>query len=110
MHRICIFIFGLIVFSCKNNRQADNLNLSDQKSNTELVSKIDAVIQDYIDLDIFSGIVLVAEKGNITYHKAFGLANRENNTPNTLNAIFDIGSMNKTFTSIVVRQLIAEGK
>ena len=110
MHRICIFIFGLIVFSCKNNRQADNLNLSDQKSNTELVSKIDAVIQDYIDLDIFSGIVLVAEKGNITYHKAFGLANRENNTPNTLKTLFDIGSMNKTFTSIVVRQLIAEGK
>lgn len=110
MHRIYIFIFGLIVFSCKNNRQADNLNLSDQKSNTELVSKIDAVIQDYLDLDIFSGIVLVAEKGNITYHKAFGLANRENNTPNTLNTLFDIGSMNKTFTSIVVRQLIAEGK
>lgn len=76
----------------------------------EMSRNIDKLVKEYIDLGIFSGVVLVAETGNPIYHKAFGLADRENNIPNTVNTLFDIGSMNKTFTSIVVRQLIAEGK
>ena len=75
-----------------------------------LEPQIDALVQQYLDLDIFSGVVLVAENGKPVYHKAFGLANRETGEKNTLNTLFNIGSMNKTFTSIVIRQLAAEGK
>ncbi len=76
----------------------------------EIGTKTDALVKAYMDLDIFSGVVLIAEKGNPIYHKAFGLADREKNVPNTVNTLFDIGSMNKTFTAIVVKQLIEEGK
>jgi CubicO group peptidase (beta-lactamase class C family) len=78
---------------------------------TALISpKIDSLVQAYLDLDIFSGVVLVAEKGKPVYHKAFGLANRATQKVNTLNTKFDIGSMNKTFTKVVILQLLEEGK
>ena len=80
------------------------------KAKEEVITKSDSLVNEYIDLGIFSGVVLIAEKGVPFYHKAFGLADREKNIPNTVNTLFDIGSMNKTFTSIVIKQLIGEGK
>ncbi|TDQ33138.1 serine hydrolase [Zeaxanthinibacter enoshimensis] len=73
-------------------------------------SRVDSLVQAYVDLDIFSGVVLVADHGEAVYHKAFGLANREKNIPNTVDSRFDIGSMNKAFTKVAVLQLVSEGK
>ena len=91
-----------------------NYSISQEKSKiknpTQLESNIDALVKQYQDLDIFSGVVLVAEKGIPKYYKAFGLANREKNSPNTLSTKFDIGSMNKSFTKTLILQLMEEGK
>jgi len=91
-----------------------NVGFSQEKSkienSTQLESNIDALVKQYQDLDIFSGVVLVAEKGIPKYSKAFGLANREENVPNTLTTKFDIGSMNKSFTKTLILQLMEEGK
>jgi len=73
---------------------------------TQLESKVDALVKQYQDLDIFSGVVLVAEKGKPKYYKAFGMANREKKQANTLTTKFDIGSMNKSFTKTLILQLI----
>ena len=101
-----IFLASFQLVACSGQ-----INSTSAKLNKESVSqKTDELVKEYIDLGIFSGIVLVAEKGEPIYHKAFGLAEREKNVPNTLNTLFDIGSMNKTFTQIVVKQLITEGK
>lgn len=75
-----------------------------------ITQQTDKLVEKYINLDIFSGVVLIAENGTPIYQKAFGLANREKNIPNTLNTKFDIGSMNKTFTKVVIYQLVEEGK
>jgi CubicO group peptidase (beta-lactamase class C family) len=104
---ITLLFFTLV--SCKNN-ESTNSTASNLNQQTEFSTSIEETVKNYIDLDIFSGIVLVAEKGSIKFHKAYGLANRDSKTPNTLNTLFDIGSMNKTFTSIVVKQLVSEGK
>ena len=86
-------------------------NASPAVLNTEEIEpKVDALVKEYTSLDIFSGVVLIAEKGKPIYHKAFGLADREKNIPNTLETKFDIGSMNKTFTKVVILQLVEEGK
>lgn len=103
-----ILLLSLMIIGCKNKENKQEL--ANKEDSAELSKNIEAVVQDYIDLGIFSGIILVAEKGNIQFHKAYGLANRETKAPNTINTLFDIGSMNKTFTSIVVKQLVAEGK
>ncbi|MDH3592741.1 MAG: hypothetical protein OER88_12725, partial [Planctomycetota bacterium] len=36
---------------------------------SELGSKIDALIQPYVDIGDFSGVVLVAEKGEVLYER-----------------------------------------
>ena len=75
-----------------------------------LEMKVDNLIRDYAALDIFSGVVLIADNGRPIYQKAFGMADRSKKIKNTLNTKFDIGSMNKTFTDVVLLQLMDEGK
>ena len=58
----------------------------------------------------FNGSVLVAKKGNILYKKGFGMANYEwriNNAPDTK---FRVGSTTKSFTALLILQLVQEGK
>ena len=81
-----------------------------QSEQPTLEEQIDQLVTEYQALDLFSGVILLAEKGEPVYHKAFGLSNRDTERPNTTETLFDIGSMNKTFTSIVIKQLIGEGK
>lgn len=56
------------------------------------------------------GSILVARGGKILYQKAFGLANLEGNIPNTVNTIFEAGSVSKQFTAYSILLLNAEGK
>ena len=107
MNQLTILLLCFFYFTACQGQSADQSNvLSDPK----LESKVDELVKSYMDIDIFSGVVLIAEKGKPVYHKAFGLANREQNIPNTLNTHFDIGSMNKGFTKVIILQLINEGK
>ncbi len=108
--KVSFFIILITIISCKNNKTSQETTANNKQDTTELSTKIEKVVQNYLDLNIFSGIILVAEKGNIQFQKAYGLANRETNTVNSINTLFDIGSMNKTFTSIVIKQLASEGK
>jgi CubicO group peptidase (beta-lactamase class C family) len=60
--------------------------------------------------DWFSGAVLLARNGKPIFAKAYGFANREAKTPNTLDTRFRIGSMNKMFTAVATLQLVEAGK
>lgn len=100
----------LLLSACDQNQSAEHTAFDNEEQKTEFVSAIEPIIQDYISLEIFSGVVLVADNGQIIFHKAYGLADRETGKPNELNTLFDIGSMNKTFTRIVVKQLEEEGR
>jgi CubicO group peptidase (beta-lactamase class C family) len=71
---------------------------------------IAAIMQRRFNEGDFSGTVLVARDGKILYKNAFGYANREWNTANDLGTKFEIGSMTKQFTALLVLQLVNEGK
>src|SRR6267154_4927828 len=58
----------------------------------------------------FSGVVLVARSGVPTFERAYGMADREAGRANTVATSFNLGSINKFFTQIAVRQLAAAGK
>lgn len=75
-----------------------------------IANKTDALIQQYQALDIFSGTVLIAKNKEAIYYKAFGMADREKEIPNSLTSTFNIGSINKFFTKVVILQLVQEGK
>ncbi len=58
----------------------------------------------------FSGAVLVAERGQVIYQHAFGFANLEWRIPNDIATKFEIGSMTKQFTALLVLRLVNEGR
>lgn len=75
---------------------------------------ISALLDNYmkaqVNVNEFTGTVLVAQKGKIIYEKAFGMADREWNIPNTVRSKFEIGSVTKQFTSACILQLAEQGK
>lgn len=56
------------------------------------------------------GSILVARGEKIIYHKAFGLADLEHNVPNTIETVFESGSVAKQFVAASVLLLASEGK
>jgi D-alanyl-D-alanine carboxypeptidase len=67
-------------------------------------------IETEVAADRFAGAVLIAKHGKVIFSEAYGLADREHTTPNTLKTRFRIGSMNKMFTAVSILQLAQAGK
>ncbi len=59
---------------------------------------------------LFSGAVLIAENGKVIYSDAFGMANHEWKIPNTTDTKFRLASVSKQFCSMIVMQLVQEGR
>jgi len=74
-------------------------------SQSELIASTRKNIEAEVTADQFSGAVLVAKDGKPVLTEAYGLADREQKTPNTLKTRFRIGSMNKMFTAVATLQL-----
>lgn len=72
--------------------------------------EMEKLIQLEISRAHFSGVVLVSRDGKILFEKAYGLANAEWGVANTTNTKFEIGSITKPFTAILVMQLEQEGR
>lgn len=95
---LALFIlFSLSGFICK-------------KHSPSLPSRIDKLVNDYMINHQFMGSVLVAEKGEVVFAKGYGMADMENNIPNTPETKFMIGSITKQFTAMLVTQLVEESK
>jgi D-alanyl-D-alanine carboxypeptidase len=58
----------------------------------------------------FSGVILVARNGTPLVERAYGMADREASRANDLETSFNIGSINKLFTQIAIRQLADAGR
>jgi CubicO group peptidase (beta-lactamase class C family) len=72
--------------------------------------RIDQIMQARAAKGDFSGTVLVAREGHIVYERAFGFANQEWRIPNDLQTKFEIGSMTKQFTALLILQFVNEGQ
>ncbi|WP_106792917.1 serine hydrolase [Aquimarina sp. Aq78] len=76
---------------------------------------LDTLMQEYSEngrkkiSSPFNGVILVAKKGKITFKKAYGLKDREQNIPNIVDTKFPIGSVTKQFTAMLIMQLVEEG-
>jgi D-alanyl-D-alanine carboxypeptidase len=79
-------------------------------SQSELISATRKNLEQDVASDRFSGAVLVEKDGKPLLSEAYGLADRERKTPNTLKTRFRIGSMNKMFTAVATLQLVEAGK
>jgi CubicO group peptidase (beta-lactamase class C family) len=71
--------------------------------------KLDALLSRYADYGM-SATVLVAKDGRIVLHKGYGLADRERRIANSPDTLFEMGSINKTFTATALLRLEMDGK
>ncbi len=77
----------------------------------ERLARIDAMCEEAIAEGQVPGIVaLIARKGKIVYHKAFGKADNASNRAMKTDDIFRIASQSKAITSTAVMMLWEEGK
>ena len=75
-----------------------------------LLEKLDQHITEAATAEKFSGSVLLARDGKPFFKKAYGLASRRFWIPNKVDTKFNLGSMNKMFTTTAVAQLAEKGK
>lgn len=76
----------------------------------ELIKALGTRTADDAAADRFAGAVLLAKNGRPIFEQAYGLADRDRKTPNTMQTRFRIGSMNKMFTATATLQLLQAGK
>ncbi|BCJ68413.1 hypothetical protein GCM10009779_49960 [Polymorphospora rubra] len=58
----------------------------------------------------FSGSIAISTGGRFDCLAAYGSADDATNTPNTVDTVFDIGSVTKAFTAATILDLVEEGK
>lgn len=75
-----------------------------------VAASIDAVISKYAANGDFLGSALVAGSGGVIFEKGYGSANFEWDIPNMPDTKFRLGSITKQFTSMLIMQLVEEGK
>ncbi|HYC30611.1 MAG TPA: serine hydrolase [Chitinophagaceae bacterium] len=76
----------------------------------KLTAQMDAMMEQYVKARNFSGVVMVSQKGRVLYGRAFGYANNERYVLNETRTNFNIASVGKTFTAVMIMQLVQEGK
>jgi CubicO group peptidase (beta-lactamase class C family) len=76
----------------------------------DVISSIDADLDNLVQEGAFSGSVLIAQGDNVLLSAGYGMADVENNVPNTPQTRFHIGSVTKQFTAMAVLILRAQGR
>jgi CubicO group peptidase (beta-lactamase class C family) len=79
-------------------------------SETERWKEMENLLDRAVAAETFSGAVLVARNGVPVFKKAYGMANQERRIANRTDTKFNLGSMNKMFTSVAIAQLAERGK
>ena len=77
---------------------------------TEAMAQLAAYVDFLAAKDVFSGSVLIAQGDEVLLRKAVGMASKRFNAPVNLDTRFNLGSMNKMFTSVAILQLVESGK
>ncbi|MFD2823543.1 serine hydrolase [Lacinutrix iliipiscaria] len=103
-YTLCCFIFVVLVYSSCGQT---NTFKSEASSKSD---KINEIVSLYADYDGFNGSVLVAQEGEIIYKNGFGFAHMEWDISNQTDTKFQIASLTKSFTAMLIMQLVAENK
>lgn len=74
------------------------------------LEELDAYLSAAERDNTFSGVVLIARGDATIFHSAYGLACKDHDVENRLVTRFNLGSINKLFTSVAAAQLMQSGR
>jgi CubicO group peptidase (beta-lactamase class C family) len=101
MKKVLFFLFWLLI----------SLKSFEQSGTDESISqKLDEYISSANAVNKFNGTALIAEKGEILLEKGYGSKNVLTHSIHDTNSVFQIGSITKSFTAVVILRLQEEGK
>ena len=110
MKKIIIIILFLITIHLKGLSQSVDIKNTFQKTfDKEMRPKINEVINKAVELNLFSGCVLIAKGNEILFTGAYGEANKDFHIKNTLETKFNIASGSKPITSMAIMLLVQKG-
>ncbi len=75
-----------------------------------IVSTTQKLVDAYEEFGWFSGTVLLARNGEPVYEKSCGYADRQGAVPNQRETKYNLGSIAKHYTAVLVLQLVEEGR
>jgi len=76
----------------------------------QVIAETTAFMARIIDKGLFSGALLVAKGNQVLLTSVAGEASKAYHVPNNIDTKFNLGSMNKMFTSTAIVQLAEKGK
>jgi CubicO group peptidase (beta-lactamase class C family) len=71
---------------------------------------VQTFVQEITQQGLFSGNILIAQREKIIYQQSVGYADWEKKTPLSAETKYNIGSLTKDFTQVLILQLLQEGK
>lgn len=98
-YSICSFIFLLVL-----------ARLTFAQYSPAQLKTLDSSLTLMHQQGIFNGAILMAEKGEIVYKKAFGLANIATQEPLKTTSAFNLASISKQFMAMMIMMLKEQGK
>ena len=113
---LCVFLFllGNLNAQTASIQKSSSLAVTKPENvgmSSERLARIDAMCEKAIaEKEVPGMVALIARKGKIVYHKAFGTADHTTNRPYKNDDIFRIASQSKAITSTAVMMLWEEGK
>jgi CubicO group peptidase (beta-lactamase class C family) len=102
---VALLVAAMVGCACAGQQTGGSAKAANDKA-----QKIDELMGLYSKYGSFNGSVLVAEHGQVIFKKGYGLANMEWQIANQPDTKFRLGSITKQFTSMLIMQLVAEGK
>lgn len=100
MTKFLLFLFSLISLGSFGQKATDTL----------IIKRLDEYLASANAANKFNGTALIAKRGKILLNRGYGFKNVSNHSLNDTNTIFQIGSITKSFTSIVILKLQEEGQ
>ena len=73
-------------------------------------AKLDTILSTYAHLHKFNGSVLVAKKSIILLNKGYGYRNAAGKIVNDENTIYQLGSITKQFTAVIIPEITRRKK
>lgn len=76
---------------------------------TDKIKKVDSALTYLYQRQLFNGTILIGEKGKVLYKKAFGISAAVNGKPLTTASSFNLASVSKQFTAMMIMILKEQG-
>jgi CubicO group peptidase (beta-lactamase class C family) len=113
-----LFLLSFTLIQCQRTGEAPTvvpqIDEREQTTTHEIDGEVVAFLSDYLvrltTKSNFSGVVLFAREEQVFFYRAYGLASREYDSPNTPDTRFNLASASKMFTAIIIAKLVEEGR